>query len=143
MNKILILVAALCCTTITHAAPLKQMPIDFVGEWCNGEAYGGETNWKLPSWVDESENGGKCGNILSVSKYEFSMTMGKEDFSCTPDSYQVKGDTAPSGTTYVALIQSHCHTAKAGAQSMDMVGRGLPVTFQFKRYKGNIYVTIK
>lgn len=50
MKKVLIITAALLTVGVAHAAPpLQQMPIDFVGEWCNGETFEGETNWKLPS----------------------------------------------------------------------------------------------
>lgn len=137
MNHILAVAAVLGMITTAQAAPpLKQMPIDFVGEWCNGETFEGQTNWKLPSWVDETENGGKCTNILRVTKYSFDMTMGKEDFSCTPDAIRQKEDTAPSGTTYVATINAHC---TMGTET----GRGLPVKFEFSRYKGNIYLKIK
>src|SRR5438552_19025788 len=76
--------------------PLKQMPIDFVGEWCNGTTSEGTTNWQLPSWLDDSE---KCTNILSIDKYEFRMVIGKTDYACTPDAIRARSDTAPSGTT--------------------------------------------
>jgi hypothetical protein len=64
--------AAMITTDALAAPRLKLMPIDFVGERCNGETIQGETNWKLPSWVEED---GKCTNILSVTKYDFSFEI--------------------------------------------------------------------
>ncbi|MDO9297328.1 hypothetical protein [Bradyrhizobium sp.] len=117
-----------------NAAPLKQMPIDFVGEWCNGETFEGQTNWKLPSWLDEDER--KCTNILSVTKYDFSMEIDKKSFYCLPVAIRLKEDTAPSGTAYLATISAHCTTGQE-------TGRGKPATFEFQRYKGNIYIKQK
>ncbi|BAL78928.1 hypothetical protein [Bradyrhizobium cosmicum] len=116
-----------------HAVQLKQMPIDFVGEWCNGSTFEGQTNWTLPSWVEED---GKCTNILSVSKYDFNMVIGKVSFSCVPDAIRQNQETAPSGTTYLATINAHCTTDTES-------GRGRPATFEFSRYKGNIYIKQK
>jgi hypothetical protein len=123
---------AVACSQ-AHAAQLKQMPIDFVGEWCNGETFEGQTNWKLPNWVEED---GKCTNILSVTKYDFGMVIDKKSFSCMPDAIRQNQDTAPSGTAYLATINAHCTT---GQES----GRGKPATFEFERYKGNIYIKQK
>lgn len=136
IKKVLILMTALASfTACVQAAPLKQMPIDFVGEWCNGETYEGQTNWKLPSWLEE-EDGGKCTNILSIDKYEFRMVINKTAFSCYPDAIRQKEDTAPSGTSYMATINAHCTTGND-------TGRGKPATFEFSRYKGNIYIKQK
>ncbi|RZN33910.1 hypothetical protein CWO90_08750 [Bradyrhizobium sp. Leo121] len=90
-------------TDALAAPPLKLMPIDFVGEWCNGETIQGETNWKLPSWIDD---GSKCTNILSVTKYDFSFEIDGKPFSCVPDT--ISQSTAPSGTSYQATISAHC-----------------------------------
>jgi hypothetical protein len=117
-----------------HAAALKQMPIDFVGEWCNGETFEGQTNWKLPSWLDEDDR--KCTDILSVTKYDFSMVIDKKTFYCLPDAIRLREDTAPSGTAYMATISARCTTGQE-------TGRGKPVTFEFQRYKGNIYIKQK
>jgi len=115
------------------APPLKEMPIDFVGEWCNGTMTDGEVNWQLPSWVGED---GKCGNILSVTRYEFRMMIGKTSYSCSPKTIGAKQDTAPSGTTYMARITAQCSTDPYG-------GRTTPAVFDFQRYKGNIYIKKK
>ena len=117
-----------------RAVQLKQMPIDFVGEWCNGTASGDQTNWMLPSWVEE---GGKCTNILSVTKYDFSLQINGRALSCSPDVIRQDHDTALSGTTYLATISAHCNN-REGIQ-----GRGTPATFEFSRYKGNIYIKQK
>jgi hypothetical protein len=124
-------VAAACSQA--RAAQLNQMPIDFVGEWCNGTTAGDATNWMLPSWVGED---GKCTNILSVTKYDFSMVIEKRPFYCLPDAIRQNHDTAPSGTTYLATINAHCTTGQE-------TGRGWPATFEFSRYKGNIYIKQK
>ncbi|OSI27932.1 hypothetical protein [Bradyrhizobium canariense] len=52
-----------------HAAE-KQMPIDFVGEWCSPEKDGNSTQYSLPSWALQ-EPDGKCTDILSVEKWGF------------------------------------------------------------------------
>ena len=135
MKKVLIL-AALLAAGAAQAAPLKQMPIEFVGEWCNGSTYEGEVNWTLPSWVEESVNDGKCGNILSVTSYGFSMVIDKKSYDCMPDTIRQSQDTAPSGTAYLATISAHCRIG-------DEQGRGQPATFAFHRYKGNIYIKPK
>jgi hypothetical protein len=135
MKRVLILMAALSSIAVggqAKAAALKQMPIDFVGEWCNGETFEGKTNWKLPSWV-EDEGEGKCTNILSVTKYDFNMVIDKKALSCVPDAIRQNQDTAPSGTTYLATIDARCTTG-------DETGRGKPLVFEFERYKGNIYI---
>lgn len=137
MHTLLRLTCAAAITaacTQAHAAPLKQMPIDFVGEWCNGETFEGETNWKLPSWLEEDNP--KCTNILSVTKYDFSMVIDKRSLYCLPDAIRLKEDTAPSGTAYRATINAHCTTGQE-------TGRGKPATFAFHRYKGNIYIKQK
>ncbi|MCS3449807.1 hypothetical protein M2222_001372 [Bradyrhizobium elkanii] len=141
MKKALIITAALLAAGAAHAAPpLKQMPIDFVGEWCNGETFEGETNWKLPSWVDEEEGGGKCTNILSVDKYEFRMVIDKKSLDCMPDTIRLKSDTAPSGTAYMATINARCMTLKDGVPESQT---WKPTAFEFRRYKGNIYIKPK
>jgi hypothetical protein len=121
---------------VVPAKPLKQMSIDFVGEWCNGSTNRGESNWTLPSWVGEETNGGKCGNILSVTRYDFSMTIEKTSFQCYPDSVRERENTAPSGTGYTATVIAHCAIG-------DEQGLGRPMTFEFNRYKGNIYIKKK
>lgn len=140
MKKSVFIAVAILCSTAAQAAPLKQMPIDFVGEWCNGETFEGETNWKLPSWVDEEEGGGKCTNILSVDKYEFRMVINKKSLTCSPDAIRMKSDTAPSGTAYLATINARCMTLNNGVPESQP---GKPATFEFRRYKGNIYVKVK
>ena len=134
MKATLPILALVLSVGAAHAAPLKQMPIDFVGEWCNGSTFEGETNWQLPSWLGEDDP--KCTNILSVTKYDFSMEIGKTSFSCYPDAIRLKEDTAPSGTAYMATINARCTTGQA-------TGRGAPMTFEFSRYKGNIYIKKK
>ena len=116
------------------AAQPKQMPIDFVGDWCNGNTFEGKTNWTLPSWIEEDEV--KCTNILSVTKYDFRMVIEKKSFSCMPDAIRQTSDVAPSGTAYIATIGAHCTIG-------DEQGRGKPATFEFERYKGNIYIKQK
>ncbi|WLA35940.1 hypothetical protein QNJ95_22975 [Bradyrhizobium elkanii] len=140
MKKVLIITAALLAAGATHAAPLKQMPIEFVGEWCNGSTYEGEVNWTLPSWVDESVNNGKCGNILSVTSYGFSMEIDKKSLDCMPDTIRLKSDTAPSGTAYMATINARCMTLKDGVPESQT---WKPTAFEFRRYKGNIYIKPK
>jgi hypothetical protein len=57
-------------------------------------------------------------------------------FSSMPDAIKQDHDTAPSGTTYLAIINAHCTIG-------DETGRGKPATFEFSRYKGNIYIKPK
>jgi hypothetical protein len=133
-QSIIMVLALSLISTSAGSAPLKQMPIDFVGEWCNGTTFEGETNWQLPSWLGEDD--AKCGNILSVTKYDFSMVIGKTSYSCYPDAIRTKEDTAPSGTAYLATINAHCTT---GSET----GRGNAALFEFHRYKGNIYIKRK
>ncbi|WP_029083378.1 hypothetical protein [Bradyrhizobium sp. th.b2] len=139
MKKVLIITAALLTVGVAHAAPpLQQMPIDFVGEWCNGETFEGETNWKLPSWIEE--DGEKCTNILSVDKYEFRMVINKKSLTCSPDAIRMKSDTTPSGTAYLATIDARCMTLNNGVPESQP---GKLTTFEFRRYKDNIYIKQK
>lgn len=101
-------------------APLKQIPIDFVGEWCNGATTGGETNWQLPSWLGEGE---KCTRILSVTKYDFSFDVNGKLLSCLPDVINTKESTAPSGTSYMASIDAHCRAVGALRGHPSKLGR--------------------
>jgi hypothetical protein len=75
----MILATALCSISMTVSyarAAEKQMPIDFVGEWCTPSKDGNSAEYTLPSWTDD----GKCTEILSVEKWGFSFN----DQTCIP-----------------------------------------------------------
>jgi hypothetical protein len=132
MRKLLLVAAALCGLVSTAPAADKpmQMPIDFIGEWCqsNEESYvKGATNYKLPSWTE----GGVCTRILSVQRYGFSFPDGR--LNCGPTKIEVRHDTAPSGTAYFATVTAKCYPDGP-------VDAGRPMTFRFERYKGNLEV---
>lgn len=132
--------ARLSCAVITlaacsaHAAD-KQMPIDFVGEWCSPEKDGNSTQYSLPSWALE-EPDGKCTNILSVEKWGFN---GFGDLTCFPAEIKTKSDTAPSGTAYFATIKASCTTVDAKGQTKQAGQK----VFEFERYKGHLTIKTK
>ena len=109
----------------TTACSAVQMPIDFVGDWCGDDD---AANYVLPSWTTD----GQCKNILSIDKYGFH----REKSNCEPAEIKVGKDSAPSGTTYTAIVTARC-------QSDGPVTAGQLRTFEFSRYKGNLYVTTK
>jgi hypothetical protein len=79
MRRLLLVGAALCGLVSTAPAADKpmQMPIDFIGEWCqaNEESYvKGATNYKLPSWTE----GGVCTRILSTEVVARPVYMRKQ-----------------------------------------------------------------
>jgi hypothetical protein len=112
-------------------APAKTMSTDFIGDWCFGDGYDAqtkETNYRLPSWATD----GQCDKtkILSVDKYGFLFNYW--DLQCDVVSARYTSDTAPSGTGYTAKVTASCSRS----------GEWKPVfkTFEFHRYKGNLYV---
>ena len=102
------------------------MPIDFVGDWCFRE----DTNYSLPSWTED----GHCTNILSIDKYGFYFVS--EEKHCEPMNIRLTKETAPSGTAYIAIVTARC-------QPDGPVTAGKRQTFEFNRYKGNMWVTAK
>jgi hypothetical protein len=127
-----------CATAImmicgqAHAAD-KRMPIDFIGEWCNPTTFEGKTNYTLPSWSEDH----KCNEIMSIDQYGFVFNLGGEkETYCEPENIRTSHDTAPSGTTYMATIAASCYVGSTPNQKARR-------TFEFERYKGNIYIKQK
>jgi hypothetical protein len=104
------------------------MPIDFVGDWCFDYRENNTTNYQLPSWRAE-DAGCTKDKILSVNKWGFYY----EQINCDPVRIQVSKDTAPSGTSYTAVIVARCIPDGPALQ-------GILQTFKFDRYKGNMSV---
>ena len=76
----------------------------------------------------------KCNEIMSIDQYGFAFNMGGEkETYCEPVNIRTSHDTAPSGTTYMATIAASCYV---GSNPNQKTRR----TFEFERYKGNIYI---
>lgn len=125
----LALVAAISIAATASQAAEKQMPIDFVGEWCSPEKDENSTEYSLPSWALQ-EPDGKCTDILSVEKWGF---YGFNNQTCIPAEIRVRSDTAPSGTAYFATIRANC--TKDGQRPP-----GTSRVFEFERYKGHLTI---
>lgn len=123
--------AAIAVACSQARAAEKQMPIDFVGEWCSPSTFEGKTKYTLPSWTDE----GKCTDILSIEKWGFTFSEKEGGKTCLPTTIRTKQDTAPSGTAYLATINARC--LKGGVLTS---GSGTPETFEFQRYKGSLTI---
>lgn len=104
-----------------------SIPIDFVGDWCSPSRDKNKSMYTLPSWTDE----GKCTDILSINKYGFYFNS--ENVHCEPVSILLGQDTAPSGTTYEAMITARC-------QVDGPVTVGKLRIFEFSRYKGHLII---
>jgi len=109
----------------------KTMSTDFVGDWCFGDGYDAqtkETNYRLPSWTED----GQCDKtkILSIAKYGFRLEYW--DVYRDVVSARHTSNTASSGTAYTAKVTASCSRS----------GNWTPTvkTFEFNRYKGNLYV---
>jgi hypothetical protein len=127
-------VAAAVVIACSHASDAAEntMTIDFVGDWCLSSQDAPSAAYKLPSWTEN----GHCTNILSIGKYSFYFTDNKK--FCEPVKVQLSKDTAPSGTTYIAVVTARCQfdgpvTATSGWLQV----------FEFNRYKGNLDLTVK
>ena len=120
-----VIAATLALMLSATAGSAVQIPIDFVGDWCRDDA---ASYYVLPSWTED----GHCKNILSIGKYGFYG----ENKHCEPVKIQVGKDTAPSGTTYTAKVTARC-------QPDGPVTAGELRTFEFSRYKGNLFMTPK
>jgi hypothetical protein len=141
----IVCVAAAGVIACSHArAAEKTMPINFIGDWCYSSQENKTTSYTLPSWTDD----GRCTKILSIDQYGF---IGKgrdlwdpgatspeygEGWHCEPVNMRLTKDTAPSGTTYIAMVTARCQPDGA-------VTAGKLQTFEFNRYKGNLWVTTK
>jgi hypothetical protein len=126
----IVLMATPLFTGSAHAEKKMMMPIYFVGEWCSTPNLPKDdptTNYQLPSWA--LADGGKCNGIFSVTPWSFDSDQ--SDGGCMPVAIRLSQDTAPSGTGYSATITASC--LQGGAARL--------LTFKFKRYKGNLYVT--
>jgi hypothetical protein len=111
----------------------KQMPIDFIGEWCNPTMSDGKTNYTLPSWSE----GHKCNEIMSIDQYGFVFNLrGEQETYCEPETIRTSHNTAPSGTAYRATVVASCYVGSTPNQKARH-------TFEFERYKGNIYIKQK
>lgn len=122
-------VAAACGLALGHAMAAEvTMPIQFIGEWCYSSQEHEKTWYSLPSWTED----GRCIKILSIDQYGF---RGK-GWHCEPVKIRLTKDTAPSGTTYDAIITARCQTDGP-------VTAGKSQSFEFSRYKGNLWVTSK
>jgi hypothetical protein len=141
VKKLKLLSVAALATTIVSAAnagttpwPVgKAMSIEFVGEWClAADGYDAKTkttNYKLPSWTED----GQCAraNILRIEPYSFYFS--DTDEHCDEVvSARYKSDTAPSGTAYMAKITVNCSPSGIWTPKLK--------TFEFERYKGNLYI---
>jgi hypothetical protein len=131
MAKLRLLAVAATISTlfsIQANASNKRMPIDLVGEWCNPTKFDdGVINYQLPSWAD-----GKCDEILGIDQFGFQLRLNGQGLNCIPQSIKTSHDTAPSGTQYTATIVSTC--------SNPQFIKNTQFIFEFKRYKGNIYI---
>ena len=128
-----VVTALLIAGGYANAAPMKQMPIDFVGEWCSPSKDGNSTEWSLPSWALGDEGDGKCTDILSVEKWGF---YGFNNETCIPAEIKTKSDTAPSGTAYMATVKANC--------TKDQQPPPGPIkVFEFQRYKGHLTIKTK
>lgn len=134
MKKVLIITAGLIVGVAHAAPPLKQMPIDFVGEWCSPEKDKNGMQYSLPSWALQDPDG-KCTDILSIEKWGF---FGFNGETCVPVDVKTKSDTAPSGTAYFATIKANCSKDNVVTQ-----GPGPLKTFEFERYKGHLTIKSK
>ena len=103
-----------------------SMPIDFIGEWCSPFRDKSKSMYTLPSWTDE----GKCTDILSINKHGFYFNS--ENIHCEPVSILLGKDTAPSGTTYEAIVSARCQ--------VDGPTVGKLRIFEFSRYKGHLII---
>ncbi|MGJ5195559.1 hypothetical protein ACQR1E_01945 [Bradyrhizobium sp. HKCCYLRH1030] len=127
-----ILSFSISMTTNAFAAP-KNMPIDFIGEWCTPSKDGDITTYTLPSWTEDH----KCNEILSIDQWEFVFNMGGDvETYCNPESIRTKQDVAPSGVAYFATISANC---REGLNPNRKSHR----TYEFKRYKGNLMIRSK
>ena len=131
MNSLfrLVCVAAALVITCSHASTAKKnMPTDFVGEWCREK--GGTNNeawYTLPSWTD-----GNCTDVLSIDRYGF--RFGNKH--CEPEKIQLRKGTAPSGESYTARVTARC--SPDGPPTTGQLR-----TFQFYRYKGRLTLASK
>jgi hypothetical protein len=140
-----ILAAAIAVVAMATAASADKpipMPVDFVGEWCFADTIfdgkrdrtGHEVathNYRLPSWTD-----GECKRetILAIRPYDF-MTG---DLLCRPTKpVRVVEDRAPSGTGFASTVVAECY--RNGPINPSTAIRH---TFEFSRYKGNIYMRV-
>ncbi|MGO4508013.1 hypothetical protein AB4Z51_13425 [Bradyrhizobium sp. 2TAF36] len=124
--------AVVAACTQAQAAD-RRMPIDFIGEWCNPTTFKGETNYTLPSWSEDHT----CKEIMSIDQYGFAFNMGGDkEIYCEPENIRTSRDTAQSGTAYLATIVASCYIGTAPSQKTRR-------TYEFNRYKGNIYIKQK
>jgi hypothetical protein len=128
MSRIICLSAAVFIACSHAGAAERNMPINFIGEWCYSSQENKTIWYTLPSWTED----GHCTKILSIEQWGFHG----ENRHCEPVNLRLKKDTAPSGTAYIALITARC-------QPDGPVTAGTLQTFEFNRYKGNLSVTTK
>lgn len=120
-------ITAACIVSFSQTlAAETTIPINFIGDWCYSSEENTTANYKLPSWTEN----GICKKILSIQQYGFHS----EGKNCEPIKIKLSRDTAPSGTGYTAIITARCQPDGPPTE-------GKVQTFEFYRYKGNLYVT--
>jgi hypothetical protein len=129
VKRLLITAAAVVALATPSLAAETSMSADFVGDWCFGDGYDSqtkETNYRLPSWT---QDGCDKTKILSIGRYGF--TFNYWDLDCGVVSVRYTKDTAPSGTAFIAKVTAKCLRNAQNPKTK---------TFEFNRYKGNLYV---
>ena len=113
-----------------YTKTLKEIPSEFVGEWCFSDADDSRTDYKLPSWSEK----GACDDhakLLSVSLTSFDI----DNIYYAPITKILsKEECAPSGCDYSAEFSAHC-------RSNDPKPSWITKT-KLDRYKGNLTVKI-
>jgi hypothetical protein len=106
-----------------------EMPSPLINERCRDadQDYEGKLGYQAPSW----RNGGECKDVLVVDTWG----VWSDDITCFPLAIRQSHDTAPSGTSYSAVIT--CDLDKFG----DTQGRPVKM-ITLDRYKGNMSVEI-
>jgi hypothetical protein len=115
---------------ISQANAEKTMSINFVGDWCYASQEKNTTSYSLPSWTED----GHCTKILSIDPYQFYG----EGITCELVNVRNSKDTAPSGTSYTAIVTARCQPD--GTEWNPKTPPPIQ-TFEFSRYKGNLDVT--
>jgi hypothetical protein len=134
----IVIAATMIALTSAQARTEKILPmtVDFVGDWCFAGLDKNEANYRLPSWQLHTSEG--CTKILSIGKWGFSGEgwLYFDYWSCFPIRMQLSQSSAPSGTTYIAMMTARCQPS-----GME-IAKGVLKTFEFSRYKGNLYITL-